>query len=169
MPRVSRLRSRVAHSFSLSVSVAVLQDAIVKHRDPAFMKRHLSNPEGAGRNILSVLCCNYYMIKILAEPFLNTTRGVQDMVDNTAECVTVTRSRLSCTDFLSSANLSALPEEGDLEMGSLLSSPKRSRKHHNATFCQQATSYLTCLCAPCTNMSTPCCFAVIPNPCTTAG
>lgn len=117
------------------------------------MKRHLSNPEGAGRNILSVLCCNYYMIKILAEPFLNTTRGVQDMVDNTAECVTVTRTRLSCTDFLSSANLSSLPEEGDLEMGALLS-PKRPKKGNNATNCQQATSYLSCVLAPCTNMST---------------
>jgi hypothetical protein len=128
------------------------KDAIVKHRDPAFLKRHLSNPEGAGRNILSVLCCNFYMIKIMAEPFLNTTRGVQDMVENTAECVTATRSRLSCTDFLSSANLTTLPEDGDIEAGGPQSIGKRTsfNKKNN---CNSST-YLSCLCTPFTNMST---------------
>jgi hypothetical protein len=76
-----------------------LQDAIDKHRDPTFLKRHLQNPEGAGRNILSVFCCNYYFIKMIAEPFLNTSRGVQDLVDNTTECMQMSRSRLSCTDM----------------------------------------------------------------------
>ena len=65
----------------------------------------MQNPEGAGRNILSVFCCNYYFIKMIAEPFLNTSRGVQDLVDNTTECMQMSRSRLSCGDLLSNANM----------------------------------------------------------------
>lgn len=79
------------------------QDAIDKHRDPMYIKKHLENSEGAGRNLLSVFCCNYYFVKLFAEPFLNTSRGVQDLVDNTTECVQVSRSRLSCGDFMASS------------------------------------------------------------------
>jgi len=75
------------------------KDAIEKHQDPSFLKRHLESAEGSGRNYLAVICCNYYFVKMIAEPFLNTSRGVQDVVDGTAECITASRSRLSCTDF----------------------------------------------------------------------
>lgn len=73
------------------------KDAIEKHRDPTFLKRHMENPEGRGCNMLSVFCCNYYFIKIIAEPFLNTSKGVQDLVDGTNDCVQMSRSRLSCS------------------------------------------------------------------------
>lgn len=100
----------------------------------------MENPEGAGRNILSILCCNYYFIKIVAEPFLNTSRGVQDMVEGTTECVQMTRSRLSCTEFLSSANLTALPSIGeDIETGvnekKFDDRSKRTRKSSAAFSC----------------------------------
>ncbi len=131
----------------------------MKHRDPAFLKRHLQSPEGAGQNILSVFCCNYYLIKLLAEPFLNTTRSVQDAVDNTAECVQITRSRMSCTDFLSSANLANLPEEGDLEEG--LASERfleKERQRKGRTYFEALWAWLsgvlTFLFTPCTNVST---------------
>lgn len=78
------------------------KDAISKHQDPAFLKRHMQNPEGAGRNLLSVFCCNYYFVKMIAEPFLNTSRGVQDLAECTTDCITRSRSRLSCGDILSS-------------------------------------------------------------------
>ena len=40
------------------------------------------------------------------------------MVENTAECVQATRTRISCTDFLSSANLTALATSSeDVETG----------------------------------------------------
>jgi glycosyltransferase involved in cell wall biosynthesis len=90
------------------------KDAIDKHKDPSFLKRHLATPEGAGRNILSVFCCNYYFVKLFAEPFLNSSRGVQDLVDNTSNCVEISRSKLSC-DFLSSANLHGQDEESQTE------------------------------------------------------
>lgn len=92
------------------------------------MKQHLQNPEGAGRNILSVLCCNYYFIKIIAEPFLNTSRGVQDMVENTAECVQMTRNRMSCTDFLSSAALNNMSDT-DVESGLMVLGPDGKMKY----------------------------------------
>eukprot|EP01034_Spumella_vulgaris_P026603 gene26603-33207_t len=88
------------------------KDAIDKHRDPMFLKKHLENHEGAGRNLLSFFCCNYYFVKLFAEPFLNTSRGVQDLVDGSADCVQNARGRLSCGDFLaSSANLASLNEK----------------------------------------------------------
>jgi hypothetical protein len=42
---------------------------------------------------------------MIAEPFLNTSRGVQDLVDNTTECMQMSRSRLSCSDLLVSASM----------------------------------------------------------------
>lgn len=99
------------------------KDAIDKHADPAFLKRHMQKPLGAGRNLLSVLCCNFYFIKMIAEPFLNSTRSVQDCVDCTGDCVSMSRSRLSCTDLLvsaaatSSANLAAMGTTGGANGG----------------------------------------------------
>ncbi len=88
----------------LNVSLLLCpQDAIEKHRDPMFLKKYLAKPEGAGVNLLSFFCCNYYFVKLVAEPFLNTSRGVQDLVDNTAECVSLSRSRLSCGEFMTSS------------------------------------------------------------------
>lgn len=76
----------------------------MNHRDPAYCNSFIqSSPEAAGRNILSVLCCNYVLIKSFAEPFLNTSRGVQNIADGTIQCVHHSRSRLQCasTDHLS--------------------------------------------------------------------
>jgi phosphatidylinositol alpha 1,6-mannosyltransferase len=72
------------------------KDAIEKHRDPSLMKRHLESLEGAGVNFLSIICCNFWFLRTFASPFLNSTRVVQDFADNTAECVSLSRSRLSC-------------------------------------------------------------------------
>lgn len=76
------------------------QDAIMRHRDPTFCKRFLqSSPEASGRNFLAVLCCNYVFIKSFAEPFLNTSKNVQTLVDNTSQCVHHSRSRLNCASM----------------------------------------------------------------------
>ena len=49
------------------------KDAIVKHKDPTFIKRHLAkSPEAEGKNILTWLCCDYWLVKAIAEPFLRT-------------------------------------------------------------------------------------------------
>jgi hypothetical protein len=61
-----------------------------------FIKRRLMVPEAAGRNFLSFICCNYWLVKTFAEPFLNTSHGVQTVVYGTAECVTQSRTRLNC-------------------------------------------------------------------------
>jgi len=82
------------------------KDAIISFKDPMFMKNHLQSNEGSGRNVLSILCCNYIPIKFLAEPFLNTVGQSQQAIEKGVDCVQTTR--LSCTDFLSSANLAGL-------------------------------------------------------------
>ena len=80
------------------------KDAIVNFRDPSYCKNYMaSSPEAAGRNFLAVFCCNYVLIKSFAEPFLNTSKGVQTLVDNTSQCVHHSRSRLNCassTEYL---------------------------------------------------------------------
>lgn len=49
---------------------------MVRHQDPMFMKRRLQVPEAAGRNILTVLCCNYWLVKTIAEPFMSTSQVI---------------------------------------------------------------------------------------------
>lgn len=71
------------------------KDAIVRHRNPDYIvDRMKSSPEAAGRNMISFLCCNYWIIKHYAEPILNTTSGMQNLTQNSLECVQ--RSRLNC-------------------------------------------------------------------------
>ena len=135
----------------------------MKHRDPGYIKRYLQSPEGAGRNVLSILCCDYYMIKLIAEPFLNTTRGVQDIVDNTTECVQASRNRISCADFLSSTQLMQLPTEGDdLETGSLSQlnekfGDKEKKVKTQMLYCSSKyfQTYLSWICSPFSYVSTP--------------
>ena len=70
----------------------------MRHQDPSFIKRHLQqSPEASGRNFLAFICCNYWFVKTFAEPFLNTSHGVQNLVHGTTECVQSSRSRLNCT------------------------------------------------------------------------
>jgi hypothetical protein len=75
-----------------------------------YLKKHLSKPAGSGRNFLSICCCNFRFVKFLAEPFLNTSRGVQDLVDNSIECIQLSRARFSCGEYL---NAATDVEEGD--------------------------------------------------------
>ena len=63
------------------------KDAIVRHHDPSFIKNRLQDPEAAGRNFMSLICCNYWFVKTFAEPFLNTSHNVQSLVHGTTECV----------------------------------------------------------------------------------
>ena len=86
------------------------KDSIEKHRDPSFLKQHLTRPKAKGWNFLSVMCCNYFLVKKLAEPFLLTSRGVQDMVEGGVECISLSRSRLSCSEYM---NTATDIEEGD--------------------------------------------------------
>lgn len=138
------------------------KDAIQKHRDPAFLHKHLQSPAGAGRNLLSLLCCNFYLIKLVAEPFLQTSGKVQEAVDGAAECVQHTRTRLSCTDFLSSAALSSLPSSGtlpythlggDLESGGarIHTQEEDSKKSRR---CVYLTTYAHCMCNALTQVLT---------------
>jgi hypothetical protein len=63
-------------------------------------KRLQNSPEAAGKNIISFLCCNYWFIKTFAEPFLNTSMGIQNLIYGTTECVQQSRSRLNCVENL---------------------------------------------------------------------
>ena len=73
-----------AHKFEFSTILQKMaenyKDAIVKHRDPAYIKRYLDlSPEARGVNCLTYLCCNYWFIRTFGEPFLNTTSSLQNM------------------------------------------------------------------------------------------
>ena len=65
-----------------------------------FMKKFLqSSPEASGDALLTMLCCNYWLVKSFAEPFLNSTKGVQVLVDTTSLCVSQSRARLNCNNI----------------------------------------------------------------------
>jgi len=135
------------------------KDAIQKHQDPSFLKRHLESPEGAGRNMLSVFCCNYYFVKMVAEPFLNTSRGVQDLVDNTSVCIESSRSRLSCSDF-SSSNVSGLNPSlpHDVECGENEVESSSDHKYDNKKDGKQRYTFLATIVA---YLCTPASYATV--------
>jgi hypothetical protein len=71
----------------------------VRHLDPSFIKRRLQkSPEAAGKNFMSIICCNYWLVKTFAEPFLNTSHAVQTLVHGSTDCITRSKSKLSCVD-----------------------------------------------------------------------
>ena len=75
------------------------KDAIVRHSDPNYIKRRMQiSPETAGRNILSVFCCNYWFIKHFAEPILNTTTSLQNVAYSTSDFVSYSRTRFNCSE-----------------------------------------------------------------------
>ena len=56
------------------------KDAIMNHRDPGYIKRYIEqSSETRGINCLTYLCCNYCLVRTLAEPFLNTTSSIQNL------------------------------------------------------------------------------------------
>ena len=71
----------------------------MRHQDPTFIKRRLQkSPEAAGKNFMSFICCNYWLVKTFAEPFLNTSHTVQTLVHGSTDCLIRSRSRLNCAD-----------------------------------------------------------------------
>ena len=90
---------------------------------------------------------------MVAEPFLNTSRGVQDLVDNTAECVQLSRNRLSCTDFMSSAALNTLTNDDDIESNSRVSRGDYDQSKKSRRF-SALSNYVTQFCACLTTATT---------------
>jgi len=152
---------RFERSFVLQQMAENYKDAIDKHRDPAFIMKHMENPLGAGRNILSVCCCDYYLIKKIAEPFLSASRSVQDGAECANECMTTSRSRLSCANLLVAANMpsqsSALNiTELDIERGqheaeeneaAKYGEDRRSVRRYMAWFRSCVAQYMPAWCA----------------------
>ena len=100
-----------------------------------FIKRRLeSSPEAAGRNFLSFICCNYWLVKTFAEPFLNTSHGVQNLVEGTTECVHHSRSRLNCAEYEAS--------EGNREEENLSSRYEDERKGRAPQFTSARSTFL---------------------------
>jgi hypothetical protein len=58
-----------------------------------------SSPFAVGRNFLSILCCNYWAVKHCFEPFLITSSGVSNIINGSSECVSNSRTKISC-DYL---------------------------------------------------------------------
>ena len=71
---------------------------MVRHLKPSFMKSRLKkSSEVAGKNFMSFICCNYWLVKTFAEPFLNASHTVQTLVYSSSECIK--KSRMTCTDI----------------------------------------------------------------------
>eukprot|EP01038_Epipyxis_sp_PR26KG_P008056 gene8056-10914_t len=114
------------------------KDAILQHADPSFLKRHLQAPLGRGWNVLSFFCCNYILVRACTVPFLNTSRGVQDLVDNGSECISMSRSRLSCADKLNTA-VDIETYDDDSQSESRYEDEKKGRRHTAFSFCSTHT------------------------------
>jgi hypothetical protein len=74
---------------------------------------------------MSYICCNYWLVKTFAEPFLNTSHTVQTLIYSTAECAQKCRSKLSCI------SVGRDVENGDDEVNSKY---EDERKGRNSSF-----------------------------------
>ena len=85
------------------------KDAIVKHQDPTFIKRHIAMaaPDSSNNSYLSILCCNYKLAKYFASPVLNSAASMTHLASASTECVGTTKSRFS----QSCSNLSNIDEK----------------------------------------------------------
>lgn len=64
------------------------------HSDPSYIRNFMAkSPVAAGQNTLTVICCNYWLLKNVAGPFLAASAGVQNGIIGTNECVTHTRNK----------------------------------------------------------------------------
>mmetsp|Transcript_25520 Transcript_25520/g.37671 ORF Transcript_25520/g.37671 Transcript_25520/m.37671 type:complete len:531 (-) Transcript_25520:145-1737(-) len=72
------------------------KDAIVRHRNPEYVRELMATPHGQGRTFLSYICCNFWFVKTFAEPFLNATASVQTLADSSKECMNSSRSQFTC-------------------------------------------------------------------------
>jgi hypothetical protein len=105
----------------------------VRHLDPAFIKKRLQkSPEAAGKNFMSYICCNYWLVKTFAEPFLNTSHTVQTVVHGSAACFQRSKSRMNCAE-------SGLAESEEEESSSKY---EDERKGRNTAFSSSTPSSL---------------------------
>lgn len=94
----------------------------MRHLDPTFIKKRIQNsPEAAGKNFMSYICCNYWLVKTFAEPFLNTSHAVQTLIYSSAECAHRCRTRLSCLSAARDV------ESGDDEVSSKFEDERKGR------------------------------------------
>ena len=76
------------------------KDAIMSFRDPNYnQKRIQEHPEIQGYTWMSYVCCNFWLVRTFAEPFLNTTASFQNTMSQSQECLTSSKHRLSCSDL----------------------------------------------------------------------
>ena len=69
--------------------------AVRNHRDPTYIKKHMqSSPEAAGKSMLSFLCCNFYLMRIIFEPLLQSMNTVQVIVTGASDCAQSSRSKV---------------------------------------------------------------------------
>lgn len=91
------------------------KDAIMNHRDPSFIKRYMQqDTETAGQNFMATICCNYWLTKAIAGPFLKTSMGVQNVYHGAHDCV-INSGRLSrqmSCGSLASLDYSSLEDGG---------------------------------------------------------
>jgi hypothetical protein len=109
----------------------------VRHQDPSFIKKRLQeSPEAAGMNLMSFLCCNYWMVKTLAEPFLNTSHTIQTLIYSLSDCLNAVRSKTNCACL-------ELNDSVDLDYMESNSKQEDERKERNVLF--SSTSFSSIL------------------------
>jgi phosphatidylinositol alpha 1,6-mannosyltransferase len=59
------------------------KDSVQLFADPSFItKRIQASPEAAGKNVLSVVCCNYNLVRVVAGPLLSCVSNAQQSLTN---------------------------------------------------------------------------------------
>lgn len=95
----------------------------------------LESPEAAGINLMSFLCCNYWMVKTLAEPFLNTSHTIQTLIYLLADGFNTIKSKIHCCCCEVVVKI-----EDDLDYMESNSKQEDERKNRNLSFTSTSVS-----------------------------
>lgn len=110
----------------------------MRHQDPSFIKKMLlESPEAAGINLMSFLCCNYWMVKTLAEPFLNTSHTIQTLIYLLSDGISTIKSNIQCYCCNCEGNIKI---EEDLDYMESNSKQEDERKNRNLSFTSTSVS-----------------------------
>ena len=95
----------------------------------------LESPEAAGINLMSFLCCNYWMVKTLAEPFLNTSHTIQTLIYLLSDGLSTLKSKIHCCCCEGNVKIGE-----DLDYMESNSKQEDERKNRNLSFTSTSVS-----------------------------
>lgn len=133
--RMSRDARRSAWKFErgkiLQQMAENYKDAILRHKEPQFMKNLSLTNHGQGNTVLSRLCCNFAVFKWIVDPLFAAFGKIQDIAEFFKNVSTGSASPMSCFNSCGTCNRcssSCMKVKSSQPSHSSLTSPSQSSR-----------------------------------------